>query len=186
MKLQELYEGKELKVSDLKIGSATQRKTWETRGFWPGSFNCSLKGLTSLEGSPTDVRDSFNCGNNSIKTLEHAPTLIGGDFYCYDCSLTNLVGAPKTVYGDFYCRLNKLTNLKGIHKLIDEIGENFVADANPFKSHMLGLLKIRKLKKVILDNKQVERILNKYLPEGDLLACQQELIDAGFEDFAQL
>ena len=57
---------------------------------------------------------------------------------------------------------------------------------NPIESHVLGLLKIKGLQEVRLDDIQLTKIINKYLPLGDLLDCQEELIEAGYEEFAQL
>ena len=57
---------------------------------------------------------------------------------------------------------------------------------NKISSHVLGLLKIKGLKHVKLSNKKVETIINKYLPEGDILECQSELMDAGLEEYAKL
>ena len=43
------------------------------------------------------------------------------------------------------------------------------------------------LKFVGLDNEKVENIINKHLKgERDVFACQEELIEAGYEEYAQL
>ena len=48
------------------------------------------------------------------------------------------------------------------------------------------------LTSVILDNKKVAIIINRYLKDSkkaqdrDVIACQEDLIEAGFDDFAQL
>jgi len=57
---------------------------------------------------------------------------------------------------------------------------------NPIKSSVLGLVKIKGLTNVIFDNKKLEKIMNKYLPLGDIFDCQEELIEAGLEEFAEL
>jgi hypothetical protein len=64
----------------------------------------------------------------------------------------------------------------------------FVATGNPIKSHVLGLMLIDGLKTIRLDNKQVEEILNRHLGKGraGMLMAQEELIEAGLEEFAQL
>ena len=60
------------------------------------------------------------------------------------------------------------------------------------KTPLLGLLKIKNLSEVEIKRinnddlaKGIE-IVNKYLPLGNILECQSELIDAGLEDFAKL
>lgn len=62
---------------------------------------------------------------------------------------------------------------------------------NPIESSVLGVLLIPGLKKFEMDNNlNVEKILNKYLPntrgKEAVVDCQNELIDAGLDDFAQL
>jgi hypothetical protein len=52
---------------------------------------------------------------------------------------------------------------------------------------VLGLMRIKGLTKVYLDNKQVMDILNKYLKgDRDIIRCQSELLDAGLEEYAKL
>ena len=65
---------------------------------------------------------------------------------------------------------------------------------NPIKSHVLGLLKIKGLRSVSLDNKEVADIINKYLFGAtgkdpsirDIVDCQEELMDNDLEDYALL
>ena len=201
-----LNEAQEKNLIGLKInGKLITVKTKDEK--WTGDFYCSSNKLTSLTGAPTSVTGDFYCYNNELTSLTGAPASVGGDFSCYNNKLTSLTGAPASVTGDFHCynnqltsltgaptsvtgnfncQGNKLTSLKDIHKQIKSIGETLYLSGNPIKSHVLGLLKIKRLKSVELDNKEVEKILNKYLPEGDLLDCQEELIDAGLDEYAQL
>jgi hypothetical protein len=66
----------------------------------------------------------------------------------------------------------------------------FYADNNPLKSHVLGLLLVKGCKKVELDNKVVEDVLNRYLPNNRgakaVIEAQSELLDLDLEEFAQL
>ena len=129
--------------------------------------NC---GLTSLIGCPEKVND-FSCAGNPITSLEGCPKHIENDFVAHDC---------------------KITNLHNIHKHINFIGSSsIVSDLdlrnNPIKSHVLGVLKIKGKFSLQLSNTKVKKIINKYLRGNqNMLECQQELIDAGFEEFAQL
>lgn len=148
-------------------------------------FGCDSNKLTSLEHCPMHVH-SFTCSYNKLKSLEHCPSSTRGDFYCNDNRLTSLEHCAMTIGGDFFCDHNNLTSLHDIHKQIKEINDFADFYHNPIKSSALGLLKIKKLKEVNLDNEEVQNIINKYLPEGDIIECQRELIEAGFEEYAKL
>ncbi len=112
----------------------------------------------------------------------------GGNFNCYRKELTSLKGAPSHVGGDFYCTSNRLTSLKDVHRQITEIRGVFACRQNPIKSHVLGLLLIRGITEIRLDRMHVEEIVNKHLGKGraGMLQAQEELIEAGLEEFAQL
>jgi hypothetical protein len=154
--------------------------------------------LRTLKGYvPKIVRGNFNCAGNHLSDLKDGPTEVDGWYRCSENFLTTLEGAPKKVGSIFNCYNNRLTSLEGIHKILHEVvdlkGFNqvaFYAHENPIKSHVLGLLLIKGLEYVKLDNKEVEKILNLHLPNKignkGLLACQSALLDAGFDDFAQL
>lgn len=194
MKIEELFEDRDVKSLRARYPEYTT-----------GNFSCDDKNLTSLEGSPGIVYGNFYCYYNNFSSLEGGP-LGTVDFICYsshlkslkgaphqvrnfdveDNELTSLDHAPKKVDGDFNCRRNKLTSLHNIHKQISSIGGIFSAEYNPIKSDILGLLKIKNLICIHLDDDKIDGIINKYLPEGDLIACQQELIEAGLEEYAQL
>ena len=150
-------------------------------------FEAEERSILSDMGKQEDPypRD-FYCADN-LTSLEGAPSVVNGYFSCAGNKLTSLAGAPSVVNGDFYCFNNKLTSLAGIHKIIKEI--HGVADFydNPIESNVLGLMRIKGLTKVYLDNRQVMDILNKYLRgDRDIIKCQSELQDAGFEEFAKL
>ena len=155
-----------------------------------GSFKCHKNLLTSLKDGPSSVRENFNCDFNSITSLEGVQRHVHGYFSCDHNLLSSLKGAPSYVNGDFYCADNKLTSLEGVHKIFKEIKGAFYASMNPIKSHVLGLLLINKLTGVILEEIDVADIINKYLPntKGNkwVFECQSELIDAGFDEYAQL
>jgi len=157
---------------------------------WPGYFYCSDNQLTSLEGSPASVGGYFICTNNQLTSLEGAPSSVGGHFICTNNQLTSLEGAPSSVGGDFECSYNKLTSFEGIHKILKSMNGAFYANKNPLKSHVLGLLLVKGCTEVVLDNKVVEEVLNRYLPNtrGNkaVIEAQSELLDLDLEDWAQL
>jgi len=157
---------------------------------WHGKFAAPHLGLTSLEGAPSSVGGYFDVFGNQLTSLKFGPRKVGANFVVTKNKLTSLEFAPETVDGSFGCSHNQLTSLKDIHKILKKVNGTFYADHNPIKSHVLGLLLIPGCEEVTLENRDVQAILNKYLPNtrGNkaLLECQSELLDAGFEDFAQL
>ena len=174
MKLAMISENDELKrvpgsLIGLRFGS--QVITEKTKNqVWQREFDCSHENLTSLKGSPKEVKGTFNCGHNKLTSLEGAPSIVDGHFVCRDNY--------------------ELTSLEGVHKIIKEIKGVFYAHHTKIKSHVLGLLLIKGIRNVELDDQEVENILNKYLPNhkgnSEVFACQNELIDKGFDEYAQL
>lgn len=136
------------------------------------------------------VNGDFNIDScTELENLEGCPEEIAGNFYCSGLSkLSSLKGAPKKI--NEWCVLNNnqsLTSFTDIHRHLNEIRGAFYSDTM-VEGKALGFLKIKHLRSISLNRKLVklEKIINKYLPEGDMFACQQELIDAGFGAYAQL
>ena len=149
--------------------------------------------LTSLDFAPKIVKRHFNVNFNKIGSLVGCPEYVGMGFEAERCGLTSLEGITPRIgeEGDrknttIVLVGNKISNLKNIHKHLKYCKGTILFQGNPIKSNILGLLKIQSLQGVIFDDGILTKIMEKYLPEGDLLACQQELIDAGYEEFAQL
>jgi hypothetical protein len=137
--------------------------------YWDGDLNCESRNLTSLLGAPDVVDGFFSCSHNK---------------------LTSLAGSPVCINGGFQCCSNKLNDLKDIHKVIKKINGKLVAFGNRIEAHILGVLLIAGVTEFQIDNEKVTKIVNKHLPNckglRGALECQAELIDAGFEDYAQL
>jgi hypothetical protein len=171
-----------------------------------GGFSCAYNAdLISLKHAPSRIATSFNCVSCMLTTLEGGPSIVGKSFYCGSNRLTNLIGSPKHLEDEFDCSSNNLTSLEGItpifeqlicndnhltslhniHKQIESVNL-MLFDKNDIKSHILGLLKIKNLTGVQISNRKVDAIINKYLPLGNIIECQSELIEAGFEEYAQL
>ena len=148
-----------------------------------GDFDFFNNQLKSLEGCPQTVGGSFSCGYNQLKSLEGCPQTVGGSFYCSYNHLESLEGCPRIVGGYFYCSNNKqLTSLARINFYVHEINGKDGADFEgcPIKSNILGLLKIRGLKKVKFTDKKLQEIMNRHLPMGDSTDCIDDLLDAGY------
>lgn len=159
---------------------------------WDGDFDCSNVKLTSLKDTPMKVTGDFECRNTLLTSLKGAPKEVTGKFDCsHNPEIISLDSDPKKVGGNFNCSNNpKLASLKGIHKQLTIMDGQFWAHNTQIKSHVLGLLLIKGCTGVTLDNKEVQDILNKYLPNTrgnkGLFECQSELLDADLEDYAEL
>jgi hypothetical protein len=181
-----------------------------------GNFNISFCfNLVKLNG-PTFIRDHADFeGCHELQTLEDGPTEIGGYFDISRCrSLKNLKGGPVKIGGYFVSNsCPGLVSLEGVAKEI--LGHNWEIEGCPnLKSldfvptkrgprhisikdtpifNLLKFLKIPELKTVtvadtfdIPEIDALHRIIQKYLPLGDLMDCQEELIEAGFSEYARL
>jgi hypothetical protein len=131
-----------------------------------GDFFCRAEHLTSLEGCPQVVKGYVNCSNNKLKSLQYCPQIVKGDFYCYS---------------------NYLQSLQNIDKYCKQIDGELWAIRNPIKSHVLGVVLIENVAHFIFDHKQAQNIINHHLhTDRDVYLCQDNLIKAGFAEYAQL
>ncbi len=151
--------------------------------------------------SPDDLRDAdgnFLSGTINVAgsvdlsglKLERLPVKfgsVGGDFTCSRNLLPSLVGAPSTVGGGFNCNRNRLTSLVGVHKILKQIGGGLYIWRNEIMTGGIGLVLVEGLTKIDADQPAL-RIINKYLGQGmkGVLRCQEELHDAGFEEYAKI
>ncbi len=97
-----------------------------------------------------------------------------------------------------------ITSLAGIHKIVKECEKLSIRNVEKVRivEGGLGLLLIKKLKTIYIDNpyvkaselqrkkqsreRQAMKIIASYLPGGDAIDCQDELIEAGLEEYAKL
>ena len=151
-------------------------------GHVSGYFTCVGCKLTSLTGAPQSVGGYFDCSYNKLTSLTGAPQSVGGYFGCAHNKLTSLTGAPQSVGGGFYCGYNKLTSLTGSPQ---SVGDYFNCVKNPH----LKILPIFRIKGITRIDHEAGQILTKYYkPDGtgDIIAAQDELIDAGFGKIARM
>ena len=179
MKLKELFEQEERSILSV-MGQQPEKID--------GDFYCFSNQLTRLEGCPQEVGGDFNCSSNKLTSLEGGPVKVDGHCIYAGNSLESLTGVAETVGEQISLRNNELKNLKDIHRKIKFIGGNYANFSNnPIESHVVGLLLIKGLTKVWLDNTGVETIINKHLKANkDVLACIEELEEAGYSEFAKI
>ena len=106
---------------------------------------------------------------------------------------------PTIIEADFQCRGNdKITSLKDVHKYVKQINADgkgqglFDVSMCDVKSHVLGVFNIKGVKSVLFSHwsekkyDDVTEIVNRHLKSGDVFECQDELIGAGYSEYAQL
>jgi hypothetical protein len=138
---------------------------------------------------PRSIKSNLWCNNNLFTSFEGCARRIDGNLFAHNNKLlTSLEGGPSFVAGDVhFSSCSKLTSLQNIHKYFPEVHGWFHFDNTNIKEHVLGLLLVRGLQGVILDDAKLQNILRKLsYSSGNLLACALELIEAGYEEHAKL
>lgn len=161
-----------------------------------GDFNCSNSFLTTLENCPTLVRGEFKASFNELTTLKFSPEHVGNN-----CSFENnpklksLEFAPMYVFGNFFCNSTGITSLHGISRqYLKEIHGTMFFYHCDIKNSILGLLLVKGLEGIKWDSVQsksdrkfIQKLINHHLEgECDVMECQEELIQAGYKEYAKL
>lgn len=202
MKIKELFEGINSSVKtigEMTINGMIVAPNGEKRKVWDGDFDVPFETIEipqSLEGCPEEINGAFTCSMRSkITSFKGAPKKVNGTFIMSECNISSIEGLPKFIEKNCFITKNSIKTLKNIHKEAHEIGGKlFIADS--VESNILGVLKIKNLKELIFlkkdisyAKKEISNIINKYLPNpttDQILDCQNELIEAGFEEYAEL
>jgi hypothetical protein len=135
------------------------------------------------------INGFFDCGDIGLKSLKHCPKIVKRGFYCGDNEITSLKYCPDEITdGNLMCYPGKISSLAGFGKeYCFKINGSLYLEKNPLSSNVLGLMKVKELKSIIIDNKEVEKIINKHLRSGKRISkCKEELIEAGLQEFAKL
>ena len=151
-----------------------------------GDFQCDKNQLTSIKGSPLIVDGGFKCSLNLLQNLIGGPERVGWSLNCSNNLIETINGFPKWVGENINSENNQLTSLQNIHKQILHIGGFLNLTKNPIKSHILGILLIKELKEVYANGRQFTIINDHIEGDKDVLECQEELISAGYKEFAKL
>ena len=178
MKVYELFEEHEkyldtLHVSEKNIEDGHFKEDYSNL-IVDGDFDCyHIPTLTSLEGSPYQVRDMDLRACVKLKSLRGAPTIATRNVYIGNTGITTLKGIGK----DY----------------LEEIGGNLYLPIGKITSNILGLLKIKSLKEFVFFTSEDEidvkafSIVKKHFESGkNIRKCRAELIEAGLEEYAQL
>lgn len=183
---------------DFKCRHMANLKKLNGPSYVKGAFD--LEGcysLRSLENGPEYVGsfiDLTSC--ESLKNLKGGPKKVDGSYILDYCeNLTSLEGIADEITSRAsvgWLSMRYCSNLTKIDFIPRKVGPTkIIIGSTPIKN-LLILLKIPKLTKVDIDeNGKLIEILQKYLKEPivhkrDMLGCQDELIEAGFEEFAEV
>lgn len=157
------------------------------------SFNSWLYLKNSGYWNTEEVGNSLSCDKDDrLHSLKESPKIINGIFNCSGVRLHSLEGSPLIVRGNYQADNNELTSLKDIHKQIKEIHGTFSVRHNPIISNILGVLLIKNLEFFDIsanhnDKIKINMIIDHHIQgDRDVLACQEELISAGYKEYAKL
>lgn len=183
-KIQEFLENSKNEYGSISLNTA--RRTVKSTDFeqlqkFINDFGVANKGLKIFKGA------SYNTGTETIHDFSRLPNVIETDLI-----LNN------------NCEFD---SLKGIHLHFTKINGSILCDGLKIKSHVLGVIKINGVTDLSLGadwrksftgtktpNRgfELEEIIKEHLPAsnkykgGDILDCQDALIEAGFDEYAKL
>jgi len=160
------------------------------------SFNCLVEGVLPYSFGTCYGNFKILQGPTSknLKTMVGCPKIVGGDFSIFSRLVVDIEGIPQIVGGQINFVGTNIESLSEIHKKLKECRGEIITLPSATKSSVLRLLLIKRLLIVrqLLPKKvgpeiRWSNILNKHLQgDRDVLACQEELISAGFKEFAKL
>ncbi len=147
-----------------------------------GTFNCNKIGLRTLAGGPPKAHNYY-CNENELTSLEFGPTTIVNGFSCRHNKLTSLVGAP-TVGGYFECQYNPLESLEGLPEQVGNLQLSYTSDLPLLRLLAISAGSTFRFAPKSDKTREVLTILQKHRNgprRPPIIACQKELIDAGYE-----
>lgn len=126
---------------------------------------------------------------NFPKTIFHAPDNALGDSINFNFSqngLTSLEHFPRDIDGTVDTSMLDQLSLSKAHKHIDRLTGGWRISSH-YVGPVLGVLLIKGLRAISLgsDKLELNKIINSYL-QGDIMDCQEELIQLGYKDYAKL
>lgn len=136
---------------------------------------------------------SFKATGMFLTSMKGCPKIVTNVFHVCDNKISSLDGLPLSARV-IDIRENPITSLTGIAKLTS-CEELWLP--NSITSNMLGLLQMKSLKRLYCDGnfsvkddskfQNAFSIIKKHFDsEHDVIACQEELIDNGLKDYAEV
>jgi len=125
--------------------------------------------LESLHNGQVEVARNFNLARAPIKSLEYGPQVVGGDYSAAKTKVASLEHIAPVIGGCLNVSRTPFSDQAAKYLLWPFAMKSSFTSVSFFKTELA-----------------VENIINKHLAEGDMLTCQEELIDAGFAQCARL
>lgn len=196
-----------------EIVNVDENKIHKTLNDWGVlfSYNIDNNGLINIPQSSFTVKPEYLIDGELPPHINFGK--IGSNFSFWECAdiLKSIRGAPQEITGSFsisQCKNIKtfenfpkkiddrgvisgsgITSLIGINDFVDEIG-SLVFEPSEIESGGLGLCLIKSEHLPIPNthpNHRPFEIISRYLNRpNDIFECQSELIEAGFDEFAQI
>ncbi len=144
------------------------------------------------------INGDFDCAHNQLTSLTNSPDVVYGSFFCGRNQLVSLQGAPKWIHLHFDCSDNKISSFCDLRQHITSVGSSHLNAVIAIPIYPVpGILnwlryktcKIHLSSDIFDDNEaiHVSDIINHYAQlDGDILKCQEALIDAGYANFAMM
>ena len=151
-----------------------------------GDLEIHEEDLNSLDRCPHYITGDFRCYANKLTTLVGGPQQVDGDYDCSYNRLTSLEGCASHIGDELLIYDNKITSLVGIHKIIKSCS-SIEFDCFDITEGGIGFILIDNLT-AISNYMHSFKIIEKYLGTGTkgMMACRDELIANGYEDYAKL
>lgn len=165
-----------------------------------GNFNAFGNGLKSLVGGPKKIGADYAVYYNNLVSLEGIPEYVGRTINLSKNKITKLDHFPKHIGGSIDLDANKLSSVKDVVAAIPKsISGTLNLSNNPFKGGLMSMFTV-KCEKVIFYVTNISskleylaaagKIINTHLWAADdektIFDVQEELIDAGLDEFAQV
>ena len=168
-----------------------------------GDFSYSGGTITTLKNFPDTVDGELSATHNALTSLHGFPAKgVGGDVdFTDNAELKTIEGIADTLNGSLIMSGTGVTTLNGWHKILKKM-DGYIDISNcDIQGGLLSPLMIHGCREIkmtkMLDGTSADRrtvigevlkIVNKHLQseDKDIFACQDELIDAGYSDFAQM
>lgn len=158
------------------------------------SLTISKSSIQSLKGCPQKIQNLMIHENPNLITLEGCPSKLKHLDIRDNKNLSSLEHIASDIDGNLQIYRNaKIISLHNLDKLVKRIGTMISFDPT-IKSNVLSILKIAGLDQGVWQTKpnshlqtDLAKILTKYLFGGrDIIGCQEDLIDNGLKDYAEL